>query len=309
MDSEAPDISIVVPVYNEEPNLRSLVSETVATMDALGRGFEIIAVDDGSTDGGFKRLQELHEEEPRLVVVRLARNFGQNPALYAGFERARGQIVITMDADLQNPPAEIPKLIKKLEEGYDIVQGWRENRQDSVLRRLASRSVNRVVSRITRVNIRDLGSGLKAYRREVVERLAMSTHRSRYLPAETAWLGVEVGEVKVAHRSRNAGESKYGLWALLRVNFDMIASISSAPVHLIGMVGALFSFIGFGMALRILYLRFRDGNFNDLATVSALFFVLAGVQMICISILCEYVSRIYTEVQRRPYYIVGEVIE
>jgi len=242
-------------------------------------------------------------------VVRLARNFGQNPALYAGFEHVRGRIVVTIDADLQNPPSEIPKLVEKLDEGFDIVQGWREQRQDSLLRRAASRAINVAVSRLTKVKIRDLGSGMKAYRREIIDRLTRSTHHARYLPAEAAWLGVRVGEVKVTHRERRAGASKYGLFALLRVNFDMVASISAAPVHLIGVVGALSSVIGFGMALRILYMRIRFGNFNELATVSSLFFILAGVQMICISIMCEYVSRIYTEVQGRPYYIIDEVVE
>jgi undecaprenyl-phosphate 4-deoxy-4-formamido-L-arabinose transferase len=309
MDSVEPEVSVVVPVYNEAPNLERLYGEIVEALEAYGHSFEVIAVDDGSVDGSFSVLQMLHARDQRLRVVRLMRNFGQNPALYAGFAQVRGRVVVTIDADLQNPPSEIPKLLEKFSEGFDIVQGWREQRQDSLLRRVASRSVNLVVSTLTRVSIHDLGSGLKAYRREIIDRLSLSTHHSRYLPAETAWLGVRVGEVKVAHRERVAGESKYGLLSLLRVNFDMVVSISSAPVHLIGVVGALFSLIGFGMALRILYLRIVNGNFNDLATVSALFFILAGVQMICTSIMCEYVSRIYTEVQRRPYYIVGEILE
>ena len=309
MASLVPDISIVVPVCNEEPNLRTLYGEIVEAMEGYGRSFEVIAVDDGSRDGSFATLKALREEDSRLRIVRFLRNFGQNPALYAGFERARGKIIVTIDADLQNPPSEIPKLVDALEEGYDVVHGSREKRHDSLLRRTASRSINRAVSRLTKVEIRDLGSGLKAYRRELVERLCLATHHSRYLPAEAAWLGVNVGEVPVAHRTRTAGKSKYGLFELLRVSFDMIASISTAPVHLIGIVGALFSLIGFAMAVRILYLRILYGNFNELATVSAIFFVLAGVQMICTSILCEYISRIYTEVQRRPYYIVGEVIE
>ena len=309
MSDIQPDISIVVPVYNEEANLSQLHREIVEAMEGCGRSFELVAVDDGSSDGSFAALRALHEKDSRVRVVRFMRNFGQNPALYAGFEHARGRIIVTIDADLQNPPAEIPKLIGKLEEGYDLVQGCREKRQDHLLRRMASRGVNRAVSRLTRMEIRDLGSGMKAYRREVVDQLLRSTHHSRYLPAETAWLGVKLAEVDVAHRSRAAGESKYGLLALLRVNFDMIASISTAPVHLIGVLGALFAFIGFAMALRILYLRILLGNFNELATVSALFFILAGVQMVCTSILCEYVSRIYVEVQRRPYYIIGEIVE
>jgi undecaprenyl-phosphate 4-deoxy-4-formamido-L-arabinose transferase len=307
--SPAPEISVVVPVYNEAPNLERLRDELVAALEPLGRSFEVIAVDDGSRDDSFAVLRRIHEGDARFRVVRLLRNFGQNPALYAGFAQVRGGVVVTIDADLQNPPAEIPKLIAKLEEGFDVVQGWRERRQDNPLRRMASGAINALVRRLTRTEIRDLGSGIKAYRRAVVDRLAAATHHARYLPAETAWLGVRVGDVKVEHRSRQAGESKYGLAALLRVNFDMIASISTAPVHLIGLVGLLCSLIGFGMAGFILYMRLIYGNYNPLATVSALFFVLAGVQMLCTSILCEYISRIHVEVQQRPYYIVGETLD
>jgi undecaprenyl-phosphate 4-deoxy-4-formamido-L-arabinose transferase len=266
-------------------------------------------VDDGSRDGSFAVLRELHGQDPCLRVLRLARNFGQNPALYAGFAHARGRVVVTLDADLQNPPSEIPKLVEKLDEGFDMVQGWRKDRRDSLFRRLASRTINKVVSFLTRVEIHDLGSGLKAYRREVVERMSDARHHCRYIPAETAWHGLSIGEVEVAHRDRAAGETKYGIFALLRVNFDMIASISAAPVHLIGILGALCSLAGFAMAARVLYVRIAVGDINQLGTVLALVFVLNGVTLTCISILCEYISRIYIEVQGRPYFIVGEKLE
>lgn len=306
---QPPEISIVVPVFNEEPNLRTLMQELRAAMESYGRSYEIIAVDDGSRDNSFSLLRALQAETPPLRVIRLARNFGQNPALYAGFAQVRGRVVVTIDADLQNPPSDIPKLIAKLEEGYDVVQGWRESRQDNPLRLIASRMVNGVVRRLTKSTINDLGSGMKAYRREIVDRLCLATHHSRYLPAETAWLGVRFGEVKVGHRERRAGKSNYGLFALLRVNFDMIASISAAPVQIIGAAGAGFSLIGFAMFVRIVYLRLTEGNYNDLATISALLFLLAGVQMLCISLLCQYISRIYVEVQNRPYFIVDEICE
>lgn len=309
MSDSVPEISVVIPVYNEAGNITRLFEELSAAMDDTGKSYEVIAVDDGSSDSSFAELREVHLLDKRWRIVRLARNFGQNPALYAGFEHARGLVIVTIDADLQNPPEDIPALVAKLEEGYEVVQGWREQRQDSLFRKLASRAVNATVSTLTKVHIKDLGSGMKAYRREVIERLCLARHHARYLPAETAWLNVKIGEVKVGHRNRHAGESKYGIWALLRVNFDMIASISTAPIKLIGLVGLSFAFIGFAMALRILYLRLTLGNFNELASVSALFFFLGGVQLICTSIMCEYVSRIYSEVQNRPYYIVGEVIE
>lgn len=309
MSDDSPELSIVAPVYNEAPNIERLYTELVAALEPYGRSFEIIAVDDGSVDGSFEILRELHARDPRVRALRLVRNFGQNPATYAGFEHARGRIIVSIDADLQNPPSEIPKLIDKLEEGHQVVQGWREQRQDHMLRRAASRGINGLISRILGTQVRDLGCGMKAYRREVIDRLLMSSHHARYLPAETAWLGVRPGEVKVAHRSREQGESKYGIIALLRVNFDMVASVSTAPVKLIGLAGGLCSLAGFAMAVRIVYLRIIWGNFNDLAMVSAIFFILAGVQMLCTAILCEYVSRIYTEVQARPYYIVGESLD
>ncbi len=308
--SQNPEISILFPVYNEKANLERLHAEVVEAMEGLGRSFEIVAVDDGSTDGSFEALRLLRERDARLRVIRLARNFGQNPALYAGFAQVRGQIIVTIDSDLQNPPADIPQLIRELEAGdYDIVQGWRQQRQDNVFRKTASRGVNKLVSRLAGSNINDLGSGMKAYRREIVERMCLSTHHSRYIPAETAWLGVRVGEVKVGHRERAAGESKYGLGKLLRVNFDMIASISTAPVQIIGVVGLFFSLVGFAMALRLTYVRLFVGNLNELQMVAAIMFLIAGVQMVCTSILCEYISRIYIEVQNRPYYIVGEILE
>lgn len=310
MTTMAPEISIVVPVYNEEANLRPLYAEIVSTMEAYGHPFEVLMVDDGSWDKSFEVLKALHAEDPRLRVIRFTRNFGQNPAIYAGFEHARGEIVVTIDADLQNPPVDIPKVVDKLAEGYDVVQGIRANRQDSLFRKMVSRGINIVVSRLTKMKFRDLGSSMKSYRREVVERFLRSTHHSRYLPAEAAWFGVNMGEVEVSHRPRTAGESKYGIFALLRVNFDMVSSVSAAPVHLISMIGLAFSFIGFGMGARIMFRRIVYGlTYNDTATVAALFFFLAGVQIMCTSVLCEYISRIYTEAQGRPYYIVGEIVE
>ena len=305
-----PDISIVVPVFNEADNLPPLYDELSATLDAYGRAYEVVFVDDGSSDGSYEILRGLNAKDARYRVVRFARNFGQNPALYAGFAYARGQVVVTLDADLQNPPSEIPILVDALEQGhYHVVQGWRTGRKDHPLRKLASRIVNRIMSRLTGIRVRDLGSGMKAYRRSVVDQLNLSRHRSRYVPAEVAWLGVPVGEVEVAHRSRHAGASKYNLLSLLRVNFDMIASVSTAPVQLIGWLGAVFAMLGFAMTLFIGALRIIYGNYSELATIAAVFFFLAGVQMLATALLCQYVTRIYVEVQQRPYYIVDETHE
>jgi len=309
MTHHEPEISVVIPVFNEAPNLKELYARVVAAMEPLGRTFEVVTVDDGSTDGSYEILSELQAADPRLRVVRLARNFGQTPALYAGFAHVKGRIILQLDADLQNPPEELVKLIAKLDDGYDVVQGWREIRQDAGMRRYASKTLNGIVSWATGARIRDLGCGLKAYRREVIENLRRFTHHSRYLPAELVWLGVRIAEVKVEHRERAAGEGKYGLWTLLRLNFDMIASVTTAPIKFVGMLGLLLSGIGFGMGALILAKRIVFGNFNPFVTVTALFFIMGGLQLSATGLLCEYISRIFIESQNKPYYIVREVRE
>ena len=203
----------------------------------------------------------------------------------------------------------MPKLIEKLEEGYDVVSGWREKRRDTLFRRVASGLFNFFVARITKVRLRDYGCALKAYRREVLDRLALYTHRSRYLPAEVAWLGVRIAEVKVEHQGRAGGRGKYGLLDLLRANFDLFTGITSAPIQFIGLIGGLFALVGFGMGAIVGYKRVVLGYVHPLSSIAALFFILSGVQMVATGLMCEYISRIYLEVQNKPYYIVKEVIE
>ncbi len=309
MKSTSPEISVVVPVFNEAPNLKELYARVVAALEPLGRSFEVVTVDDGSNDGSFEILAELQAADPRLRIVRLARNFGQTPALYAGFANVRGRIILQLDADLQNPPEELVKLIAKLDEGYDVVQGWRENRQDAGFRRYASKILNAIVSWAANVKIRDLGCGLKAYRREVIDHLAHFTHHSRYLPAELVWLGARIAEVKVEHRERAAGKGKYSLWTLLRLNFDMISSVTTAPIKFVGFLGILLSTVGFGMGSLILAWRIMYGNYDPFLTVTALFFIMSGLQTTALGLLCEYVSRIFIEAQNKPYYIIREVRE
>jgi len=309
MTETAPYISVVIPVYNEAPNIDELMDRCLVTLRAMGRPFEVVAVDDGSTDGTVELLLKHREKEPRLRIVRLMRNFGQNPAVYAGLANSRGEVVVMIDADLQNPPEDIPKVVNKLEEGYDVVQGWRQMRQDNLFRKTASKILNFVVSRAIKSKMRDLGCGLKAFRRPVVDRLVDLTHHSRYVPAEVVWLGAKMAEVEVSHRARGAGKSKYSLWKLLHLNFDMLASVTTTPVKLVGMLGIFFSLIGFLMSLRLVYMRITLGHYSDLASVTALFFFFAGIQMVAMGLVCEYVSRIFIEVQNKPYYVVREVIE
>ncbi|MDZ4859899.1 MAG: glycosyltransferase [Candidatus Hydrogenedentes bacterium] len=307
--STPPEVSVVVPVFNEEPNIRELHRRLTETMEGLGRSFEIIVVDDGSTDGSVELLKAIREEDSRLRIVRLARNFGQSPALYAGFAHVRGEIIVMLDADLQNPPEELAKLIHKLDEGYDFVNGWRQGRNDSVARTLPSRFLNYLIKKTTNAQFNDAGCALKAFRRNVIEMLLRFTHHSRYLSVDVAWLGVSTAEVPVDHVERSAGTSKYGLRKLLRTGFDLVTSVTAAPLQILGALGWVFAGIGFFMAMRVAYVRVFQGDDRQLGTVVALFFILSGVQLIATGLMCEYISRIYIEVQNRPYYVVKEIIE
>ncbi|MCA1902022.1 MAG: glycosyltransferase family 2 protein [Candidatus Hydrogenedens sp.] len=304
------EISIVIPVYNEEENITTVLDEIIAVMDNLGRSYEIITVDDGSKDNTFEILKKYHGEKPQVKVIRLTRNFGQHPALYAGFNYSQGNVIVTIDADGQNPPQEIPTLIKTLEEGnYDFVQGWRQSRQDSIFRTFFSRIVNWIITKITRVQLMDMGCGMACFNRPTIKKLIQATHHSRYIPAEVAWMGLKINSLPITQRKRKKGRSRYKIWSLFWINFDIIASISTLPVEIMGFIGFLFAIIGFGIGLRILLRRILwNMTYNDMATVTALFFILVGVQILCTSILCAYISRTYREVQHRPYYIIEQVL-
>jgi undecaprenyl-phosphate 4-deoxy-4-formamido-L-arabinose transferase len=309
MNESPPELSIVVPVFNEEPCLDRLYAELTEALEAFGRSYEVVAVDDGSCDASFAILSRFHAQDARWRIVRLMRNFGQHPATYAGMERARGSIIVTIDADLQNPPKEIPTVVRKLEEGYDVVQGWRQQRQDHRVRRVLSKSINALVSRITGITVRDIGCALKAFRREAALHLAANSHLCRYIPAEVAWHGLRVAEVAVGHREREHGDSKYGLFALLRVSFDMVASISSLPIRMVAPLGLVFAVGGALMSLRVAYVRITGGDINQMGTVVAVILLIAAAQMFAIAVICEYISRIYIEVQHRPYYIVRDCLD
>lgn len=311
--SDAVDLSVIIPVHNEEESLVELYERIVKTLEPLGVTFEIVAIDDGSTDESLRILIEIHDRDKRLRIVQLARNFGQTAAVYAGFAHVRGEIICQMDADLQNPPEELPKLLEKLDEGFDAVQGWREERRDSIARRLPSRALNQIISRLIGAKLHDLGCGMRVYRRKVVEQLAGFTHQARYVPAETLWLGAKLGEVKIQHNDRKRGVTKYGFLKLLHLNFNIVTSVSTLPVKLVGAAGCLFSFVGFSMGTFILARRIIDVNFHPLAsaiaTVMALLFILGGTQLVAVGIMCEYISRIFDEVQGKPYYVVARLIE
>lgn len=306
MQTKAQDIyvSVVVPVYNEAECIPELLTRLVKTLEPLEKPFEIIAVDDGSSDQSLDLLLKFRETDNRLHVIQLARNFGQSPALYAGFAATRGQYVIMIDADLQCYPEDIPKLCEKLEEGFDMVSGWRTNRQDSIFRKIFSRYFNWYIGKITGLPIHDYGCALKAVRRELVDHLCALDHRCRYLPADLAMLGGRVAEIEVSHQKRAKGNSKYGFLKLLRAAFDMITSITDAPLRYIGYLGWLMAFLGFAMGGKVLFHRIHYGDLLQTESVITLFFLCTGVQLLAVGMMCEYLGRIYIEVQHRPYYIV-----
>lgn len=309
MPSEAPTLSVVIPIFNECQTLEPLFDRLTETLDRLDTAYEMIAIDDGSTDGSQDILRSLHARDPRVRAVFLSRNFGQSPALYAGFSRARGQYVVMMDADLQNFPEDIPHLMEKLAEGYDMVSGYRAARKDSFFRTATSRLLNRYISSVTGVPLRDHGCSIKAFRRELVDRMLSLTHRCRYLPVDAAALGGRVTEIEVAHDARGHGESKYGLLKLIRTAFDLITSITAAPLQVIGLLGWFFAGVGFLMGLWVLYVRVTQGDINQMGTVVAAFFFLSGCQLVATGLMCEYISRIYVEVQAKPYYVIQEELE
>jgi undecaprenyl-phosphate 4-deoxy-4-formamido-L-arabinose transferase len=234
------DISIVMPIYNEAANISSTLDEIIEVMEQLGRHYEIIAVDDGSKDNTFEILKDYHEKKPQVQVIRLTRNFGQHPAVYAGFNYARGKVLLSIDADGQNPPQEIPNLIKVLEEGnYDFVQGWRKHRQDRAFRKLFAHFVSWLISKMVGSPIRDAGCGMAAYSRVAVDRLLQATHHSRYIPAEIGWMGLKIKSHPISHRRREKGKSRYRIWSLFWINFDIIASIT-LYCESIGFIGLFF---------------------------------------------------------------------
>jgi glycosyltransferase involved in cell wall biosynthesis len=308
------DISIVVPIFNEIYNLRPLVAETTAALSALD--FELILVDDGSRDGSFACMAELAKKNPRVKVIRLRRNFGQTAAMAAGFDAARGKVILPMDGDLQNDPTDIPRLLAKLDEGYDVVSGWRRQRQDGfILRRLPSVLANALISRMTGVHLHDYGCTLKAYRQEVLCEINLYGELHRFVPALASQVGAQVAELPVNHRPRRAGTSKYGIDRTLRVVLDLITvkfllKYATRPMQLFGKLGAwTFLFAGLG-GMTTLYMKFFEGlsmNRNPLTILTAFLFF-GGVQFLVMGLLGELTTRTYHEVQNKPIYVIRETV-
>ena len=310
------DVSIVIPMLNEEESLEQLYEQLQQSLSSLGRSFEVILIDDGSTDRSFTILQQIHARDPRFKIIRFRRNFGQTAAFSAGFDLARGYVVVTMDADLQNDPNDIPKLLEKIDQGYDVVSGWRFRRQDALLhRKLPSQIANGIISRVTGVRLHDYGCSLKAYRSTVVKNLHLYGEMHRFIPALAKWMGIQVAEVPVNHRARQFGRSKYGLSRTIKVILDLITvkfllDYATRPIQIFGLLGIIC--FGGGTLLTS-YLGFTRIVFNEpLSTRPILWLgillLVLGVQLITMGLLGELIVRTYYETQRKPIYMIRDVL-
>lgn len=309
------DLSVVVPFFNEEENARALYDELKGVLVAFGRSFEMVFVDDGSTDKTYSVLEAIAKQDDAVVLVKFRRNFGQTAALAAGIERASGEVIVPMDGDLQNDPAEIPKMLAKMAEGYECVSGWRKNRQDSGLRVLPSKVANGLISWLSGVQLHDYGCTLKAYRRDVIEGVKLYGEMHRFIPIYAHWQGARVTEMVVNHRARVAGVSKYGFGRIPRVVLDLIVvkflfQYLTKPIYVFGgfgLVSMMLSFLAFAIAVGLKLAGLRD----FVATPLPLFAGIAGltgIQSILVGLLAEVVIRTYYESQGKRPYLVGSVI-
>jgi undecaprenyl-phosphate 4-deoxy-4-formamido-L-arabinose transferase len=306
-----PYLSVVIPVYNEQENLPALFLRLTSTLDKYGKPFEILFTNDGSRDNSLTLLKDFHQQRPTQVrVIDFNGNFGQHMAIMAAFERARGEVIVTLDADLQNPPEEIPKLLAEIENGHDVVGGYRKERHDSWFRRKASRLLNAVRERTTRIRMRDQGCMLRAYRRHIVEHITASGETSTFIPALATSYAANPAEVEVEHAARAAGTSKYRLYDLIRLNFDLMTGFSVVPLQIFTFFGML---IAAGSLLFVIFLFIRrliiGPEAEGVFTLFAILYFLVGVGIMGLGVIGEYIGRIYQEVRRRPRFMIRDVYE
>ncbi len=314
--TDRPDVSVVLPVYNEEECLPSVFEELRGQLRALGKSYEIILVDDASRDRSFQTIRDLHAQFPDEVVgLRFRRNFGQTAAMSAGFDHARGDVVIAMDADGQNDPADIARLLAKLDEGYDIVSGWRAKRKEGFVRRFPSRCANWLISRVTGVYLHDYGCSLKVYRREVIAELRLYGDLHRFIPAMASWTGAQIAELVVNHRPRVGGRSKYGLGRTRRVLLDLVTvkyllGYSTKPIQLFGTLGLFSGGAGllWLLVLAVQRLLFGVSLTNRPVVLLAAILLLTGLQLLLFGLMAEMLTRIYHESQGKPIYTVRELL-
>ncbi len=316
MDIQGPEISVVVPLLNEQDNIGPLYEQITQTLTDV-YDYEIIFVDDGSSDNSFDILAKLQKTDAGIRVICFRKNFGQTAALSAGFAHARGKVIVAIDADLQNDPADIPKMIARLDEGFDVVSGWRKKRHDNAITRLLpSKIANWLISRITGVKLHDYGCTLKVYRREVLEETKLYGEMHRFIPALASWSGARIAEMPVNHRPRNTGKTKYGLGRTLKVVLDLITvkflgSFSTKPIYIFGGLGLLGAFGAILFGLIVLYQKLcfgTDMSGNPLLILTAVC-ILATIQFILMGLLAELLVRTYHESQNRPTYVIKEILE
>lgn len=312
-----PELSIVIPVRNESPNIKPLIDELTQTLGRFGRSYELVLVDDGSTDDTFQQLTALQARDERLRVIRFRRNFGQTAAFAAGIAHARGKLVVTSDGDLQNDPADIPAMVALIEQGHDIVCGWRKDRKDFfVTRRVPSMIANKLISWATGVALHDYGCSLKVFRAEVIKPLKLYGEMHRFLPAIASQMGVSIAEVVVNHRPRKAGLTKYGLSRTIRVVLDLatvkfLLSYSTRPLQIFGLVGLVTGGLGFLITAWLAYVRLvqHQGIAERPLLLLGVMLVFIGVQLLTFGLLAEVMARTYYESQDKPTYVIREVRE
>lgn len=316
MEQQGLEVSVVVPLLNEQDNIGPLYEQITETL-ADKYDYEIIFVDDGSDDNSLSILTGLQQADAKVRVIVFRRNFGQTAALGAGFDHARGEIILAIDADLQNDPADIPKMIDKLNEGYDVVSGWRKKRHDNAITRLLpSMMANWLISAITGVKLHDFGCTLKAYRRQVLTQINLYGEMHRFIPALASWGGARICEIVVNHRPRTAGTAKYGLGRIWKVILDLITvkflgSFSTKPIYIFGGLGLASAFAAVISGLAVLYQKFFSGlamNRNPLLVLTAML-ITATIQLILMGLLAELLVRTYHESQNRSTYVIREIIE
>jgi glycosyltransferase involved in cell wall biosynthesis len=313
---ERPAISVIVPIYNERESIAPLCEGLFGVLDDIGRHFEVICINDGSTDRSIDALQEIAKQRNELRVVNFRRNYGQTAAMMAGIDYASGSIIVSIDADLQNDPRDIPALLTKMDEGFDVVSGWRKDRQDAAIsRNFVSRVANRIISRISGVRLHDFGCTLKAYRREVVKDVRLYGEMHRFVPIYASWMGARVCEIPVRHHARKFGKSKYGLERVLKVILDLVVvrfldRYLVKPIYVFGGFGLLSLLISFLLAMSLIWLKLFEGVSmiqTPLPLLAALTF-LVGVQSILLGLIAEILVRTYFEARERRAYSVRDTI-
>jgi undecaprenyl-phosphate 4-deoxy-4-formamido-L-arabinose transferase len=311
MIMQSPEVSIVIPVYNEQDGLPSLFARLYPALDALGRSYEVVFVNDGSRDRSAAMLREQYQARPDVTrVILFNGNFGQHRAIMAAFEHCRGDKIVTLDADLQNPPEEIAKLLAEMDKGHDYVGSIRKQRSDSLWRHVASRAMNRLRERITRIKMTDQGCMLRAYSKDIVSAINECREVNTFLPALGYTFARNPTEVVVEHDEREAGESKYSLYSLIRLNFDLMTGFSVVPLQMVSMAGIVLSILSAIFTVFLAIRRLVIGpEAEGLFTLFGIVFFLLGILLFAVGLLGEYVGRVYQEVRRRPRYVIDAVLE